>query len=63
MPNCIECTAERNRVCHACNLALGLLGDDAERILRAAKYIQDHSSEEERRDDDAIDMLPSIERG
>lgn len=32
----------RGLLCHSCNVAIGLLGDDPERIARAAEYVRTH---------------------
>lgn len=61
--HCHTCDAVRGILCDPCNMALGLLGDDVERILRAAEYVNTHSSGERRRDEDATEMPSSVERG
>lgn len=55
--------AVRGILCFQCNSALGLLGDDPERIERAATYLRGHlSSEQGRRDEDAAVTPGSTER-
>jgi hypothetical protein len=38
-----ETGAFRGLLCHSCNRAIGLLGDDPARLRAAAEYLEDHS--------------------
>lgn len=44
--DCAECGSTTEwSLCHACNMTLGLVQDDVERLQRAAQYLVTHGGE------------------
>lgn len=43
--HCHECSGTRGLLCHECNTALGLAGEDSDRLRRMADYIDRHRAE------------------